>query len=151
VRGMEIKYVKSRSNGNVRQLLYFPVNISDSGLSHKPQFLAYLHSLGTTLMFTKAASYCLHTPSFLNIRKISLDARAILEDDSGIPYKFVSDSTWKGTLYGRYTKPVADFNYGYQKDLDQAFGSKANVKPLPFNIGYHWNDTYSNLILAIRK
>jgi hypothetical protein len=151
VKGVEIQYVKARSNGSIRHLFYFPINICDSALALKPQFQAYLRSLGTTITFTKAASYCMHDKNFSTIRTISLNARAVLEDDSGIPYKYFPDSLWNVTLYGKYTKPVADFNYGFQTDLDRAFVSGKNVKPLPFNIGYHWNDGYSNLILAIRK
>jgi hypothetical protein len=151
VKGVEIQYVKARSNGSIRHLFYFPINICDSALALKPQFQTYLHSLGTTITFTKAASYCMHDKNFSIIRTVSLNARAVLEDDSGIPYKYFPDSLWNVTLYGKYTKPVADFNYGFQTDLDRAFVSGKNVKPLPFNIGYHWNDGYSNLILAIRK
>jgi hypothetical protein len=148
--GIEIQYVKAHSNGSVRRLYYFPVDIQDSSLSLKPQVCTFLRSLGAMITFTKAASYCMHVKEFSTIRDLCLRATAVLEDDTGIPYRFFKPSEWTITLYGHYTKPVKDFNYGFQQDLDKAFGSGKNVKPLPFNIGYHWRDSYSSLLLAIR-
>jgi len=148
--GMEIQYVKAQSCA-VRHLYYFPVDIQDSSLELKPQFAAYLRSLDPMVMFTKAASYCMHGKNFSIIRGLCLRARAVLEDDTGIPYRFFTPDQWTVTLYGRYTKPVQDFNYGFQEDLDKMFSSGNNVKPLPFNIGYHWRGSFSSLILAIRR
>ena len=103
------------------------------------------------IMFTKAASYCLHGENFSIFRDICLDSKAVLEDDTGIPYRFFKPEEWTVTLYGKYTKPIKDFTYGFQTDLNKAFLVPNNVKPLPYAIGYHWSDSYSSLILAIRK
>jgi hypothetical protein len=149
--GMEINYVKSGTNGKTRSLYYFPVDIQDSSLKLKPQLQTYLKAQTGMIMFTKAASYCMHGNNFSMFRDLCLRSKAILEDDTGIPYRFFKPEEWSITLYGKYTKPVKDFNYGFQKDLDKAFSSGKNVKPLPFKIGYHWFDSYSSLFLAIRK
>ena len=152
IAGMEIQYIKARPSGSiVRHLYYFPVDIQDSALKHKPQMQAYLRSLGDMVMFAKAASYCLHGDNFSIFRDLCLRARVVLEDDSGIPYRFFKPDAWAVTLYGNYTKPIKDFNYGYQKDLENEFHAGKNVKALPFNIGYHWEDSFSSLILATRK
>ncbi len=103
------------------------------------------------ITFTKAASYCMHGGDFSIIRGVCLRAKAVLEDDTGIPYRFFKQDEWEVSLYGRYTKPVKDFHYGFQKDLDSAYRSGKNVKPLPYSIGYHWRDGFSSFILAIRK
>ena len=148
--GMEIQYVKAQGNGTVHHLYYFPVDIQDSSLKLKPQFMTYLRSLDTTVVFLKAASYLMHGGNFSMIRSICLRARAILEDDTGVPYRFFKPDQWTVGLYGHYTKPIKDFNYGFQTDLDSTFRAGKIVKPLPFNIGYHWHDSYSSLILAVR-
>ena len=148
--GMEIQYVKAQSSGAVRHLYYFPVDVQDSSLELKPQLVRYLSSLDNVIIFTKAASYCMHGKNFSIIRGLCLRAKAVLEDDTGIPYRFFTPDQWTVSLYGRYTKPVKDFNYGFQEDLDKIFRSGINVKPLPFNIGYHWRGSFSSLILAIR-
>jgi hypothetical protein len=148
--GMEIQYVKARSNGTVRHLYYFPVDIQDSSLNIKPQLMTYLRSIDNMVVFAKAASYLMHGENFSMIRGICLRAKAILEDDTGVPYRFFKPGQWTVELYGHYTKPIKDFNYGFQTDLDSTFRAGKNVKPLPFNIGYHWHDSYSSLILAVR-
>jgi hypothetical protein len=103
------------------------------------------------ITFVKAASYCMHGSDFSIIRSICLKAKAVLEDDTGIPYRFFKQNEWEVSLYGRYTKPVKDFHYGFQADLDSAYRFGKNIQPLPYSIGYHWRDGFSSFILAIRK
>lgn len=150
INGMEIQYVKAQSDGTVRHLYYFPVDIQDSSLKLKPQLMTYLRSIDNMVVFLKAASYLMHGQNFSMIRGICLRAKAILEDDTGVPYRFFKPGQWTVSLYGHYTKPIKDFNYGFQTDLDSTFRARKNVKSLPFNIGYHWHDSYSSLILAVR-
>jgi hypothetical protein len=149
--GMEIRYVKAQGDGKVRSLYYFSVDIQDSSLKLKPQLQAYFRSFSNFVVFAKAASYLMHGENFSIVRNTCMRAKAILEDDTGVPYRFFKPDAWTVTLYGHYTKPIKDFNYGFQTDLDKAFRSGKDVKPLPFNIGYHWRDSYSSLILAVRK
>jgi hypothetical protein len=149
--GIEIQYLKAGGVGGVHSLFYFPVDIQDKSLKQKPQFLAYLNSMTDLITFAKAASYCMHTPEFSIIRGVCLRAKAVLEDDTGIPYRYFKQDEWNVSLYGRYTKPVRDFHYGFQPDLDSAYRSGKSVKPLAYSIGYHWRDGYSSFILAIRK
>ena len=149
--GVEIRYVKAGPGQRVQSLYYFPVNIVDAKLKPQQQFLTWLHSFDNVISFTKAASYCMHTPEFSTIRNIFLRSKSVLEDDTGVPFSFFKPDQWNVTLFGRYTKPVKNFTYGYQKDLQAAFKAGTNVKPLPYAIGYHWRDGYSSLILATRK
>ena len=51
-------------------------------------------------------------------------------------------------LFGRYARPIRDFNYGYQHDLAAAYRTSGKVADLPFPFGYHWQDGRSGLILA---
>ena len=75
---------------------------------------------------------------------------SILQDDSGMPFRFLRPPDWRVTLYGHYEKPVKDFNYGYQPDLARAYAS-GQPKPLPFSYGYHWKDGFSSVMFAVRS
>ena len=97
----------------------------------------------------KSASYLLHTEHFSTMRSIILEASSvILQDDSGLPYRLLSRPEWQVTLFGRYGRPIADFNYGFQPDLEAAY---ADAPPLPFTFGYHWRDGNSGVMLAVRQ
>jgi hypothetical protein len=150
ISGIEIQYITEKK-GSVHSLFYFPVDIQDKSLKLKPQFQTFLGTMSDMITFTKAASYCMHGSDFSIIRGICLRAKAVLEDDTGIPYRFFKQNEWEVSFYGRYTKPVKDFHYGFQADLDSAYRFGKNVKPLPYSIGYHWRDGFSSFILAIRK
>ena len=75
---------------------------------------------------------------------------SVFQDDSGIPYKFFKADEWTISLYGKYSKPIKAFNYGFQPDLDKAYKA-GSVPPLPFSFGYHVFDGFSNIMLAIKK
>jgi hypothetical protein len=150
IAGMEIQYVKSGGDGKVQKLYYFSIDIQDSALKLKTPLQTYLRSIDNMVVLAKAASYLMHGDNFSIVRNLCLRAKAVLQDDTGVPYRFFKPAEWSVTLYGNYTKPIKDFKYGFQTDLDKAFRSGNNVKPLPFNIGYHWQDSYSSLILAIK-
>ncbi len=70
----------------------------------------------------------------------------VLQDDSGIAYKFFKKEAWDITLYGTYEKPINLFKDFYEPDLFEAF--KKDAKPLNYRIGY---STKSALILARKK
>ncbi len=48
-------------------------------------------------------------------------SRAVLQDDTGVPFRFFDRNTWQLTLFGKYSSPVKDFNYGAQPDLEAAY------------------------------
>jgi hypothetical protein len=54
-------------------------------------------------------------------------------------------------FYGKYVKPVKDFNYGYQHDMAQVYSDPKAVKPLTFSFGYHWSDGSASVLLAVRN
>jgi len=135
-----------------RQLFYFAVDVSNEGLASRPGFLPYLRSLGQTWTFMKAASYLLHAPEFTHVRgAIVDDTQLLMQEDSGLPFKYLPAATWDVRLYGKYTKPIKDFNFGFQPDLDAAYKVPGAARPLPFRFGYHWKDGASNVQIAVRK
>jgi hypothetical protein len=104
--------------------------------------------------FLKSASYLLGGENFSKVRKAMMArCSAILQDDTGIAYRYYPKDKWDITLYGVYVKPVSDFgSWAYQADLQKAYASKENPpKPLPFGIGYHWHRRQDNLIIAVKK
>ena len=107
------------------------------------------HKLSTVLL--KSASYLLHDSQFSNTRAMLLEAAdVVVQDDTGIPYRFISQSPWQVKLYGRYHKPIRPMRYGFQKDLEAAYNLRQDQVPLPFPFGYYWRGQQSGLIVAHR-
>ena len=67
-------------------------------------------------------------------------SNSILEDDTGIPFKYFDHVDWNVNLFGLYVLPVKDFRENlYQKDLKDAYADTDLYKgELPFSLGYHW-------------
>jgi hypothetical protein len=133
-------------------LVYHQVDMMDPGFAARTSFIASLKTLAPFTTFLKSASYLMHDDRFGTIRSMVLnDSSSILEDDTGVPYRFFDKTAWALTLYGKYTKPIEDFQYGFQKDLDAAFAQPGAARDLPFTFGYHWRVGSSSVILAIRQ
>jgi len=130
---------------------YFSADISDGGLTKRPGLAVYFKSLNNKNVFLKAASYLLHMKGFDDIRSIILNNTAsVLQDDSGLPYTYLNDSTWNIQLYGKYTRPIGLFAGRQQPTLKKAF-DQPTVKALPFKIGYNGSHNEQHLILATKK
>ena len=135
----------------VQTLTYARVRMEDAEFVKQEALLAYLdrHAPFTTLL--KSASYLLHDNQFSKVRGVVITgSRAVLQDDTGVPYRFFDKAAWRVSLYGRYSAPVKDFNYGRQPDLEAAYRATAAVRELPFAFGYHWRQGTSSVMLAIR-
>ncbi len=92
--------------------------------------------------------------TFSIIRNICLaKSKSILQDDTGIAFRYVDKSKWNYKLYGSYIKPVDDFSGVWQDDLSATYKKdSANVKKLAFSLGYHWgNQAGQNLMKFERK
>ena len=134
-----------------RQVVYARVFMQDPEFAKQTALIEDLRARAPVLTFLKSASYLLHDDQFAMVRSLVLESRAVLEDDSGVPYRFFDAARWNVTLFGHYQAPVKSFNYGYQKDLDAAFRKPGAALPLPFSYGYHQRDGTSSVILAVRK
>ncbi len=151
VAGISITFVLPHSS-RVQTLIYIKADMEDKAFSRKTGLVDYLKGLGPVTTFVKSASYLMHDNRFSMVRGIVLNqSRMVLQDDSGIPYSFFIRGNWAITLYGQYRKPVKDFNYGFQKDLDAIYKTPGAAKPLPFSFGYHWGDGGSSVMLALKK
>lgn len=146
-KGVEIDF-RADSEPSTHKLYYFSVNLSDERLSENKPFLAYLSRMKGTTTLLKATSYMTHRLEFSLIRdQILANSAAILQDDSGIPYRYFQMGTWKVQLYGDYRRPYGSFRWLEQPDLRQAYDSVA-TKPLSVRVGYGYSRIASNLLLG---
>lgn len=140
------------NGGAPQQLYYFAVDATDKQLDFYPGFLDWVaqHRPATALL--KSASYLLHDNQFEKTRNMILaTADFVIQDDTGIPYRFLGQSPWHVRLYGRYNKPnMKGLRYGYQADLESAYRAKGDLPELPFPFGYHWKGKQSGLLIANR-
>jgi hypothetical protein len=135
--------------GKPQTLSYLSLDATDKALAANPEFLPFLAQFGSSVTFLKSASYLLHGNEFAGTRKVLLHSTDLLvQDDTGIPYRYLRDRGFEVRLFGRYARPIRDFNYGYQHDLAAAYRTSGKVADLPFPFGYHWQDGRSGLILA---
>jgi hypothetical protein len=150
--------VLKKGDKKLKDVTYFYADISDDGFKKNPVFLQYLHNLRNYNTFIKSASYLSHYETFSNIRNTILDkAYAVLEDDTGIPFRYFykdnsNSNKWDYYLYGVYAKPIDDFQstYLFQKDLNQKYQTE-DVKSLDFSLGYHWRSGNQNWVLYVKR
>ena len=93
----------------------------------------------------------MHGKDFSKIRNIIFEkSSSILQDDSGIAYRFFDHNTWNIHLYGKYVKPGKEFSWINETDLAKAL-SDPSVKAVPFTLGYNWRTQAINMLYAVRK
>jgi hypothetical protein len=146
--GVEINYTQNFKDS--LQIEYLSFNAEDPSIQLHPEIMQFFEKTipSNTVSYLKSASYLLHYDGFSQIRNLVLNkSKYILQDDTGIAEKYF-DKAWKLTLWGVYDKPVRDFSGVYQKGLDSLYKIKNQVKPLPFNMGYHYFNGKQNLLLA---
>jgi len=149
VRGVKITFTHAGASVS-QELYYFREDVSDKALSRDNRFLSYLNALGEGNSYLKAASYLMHTKEFILIRDFLLSrSSSILQDDSGIPYRYFRTGTWQVTLYGSYSKPISGFRWAVQEDLQKAYLAPGEVRPMPFKTGYGTQEN-ANLLFARR-
>jgi hypothetical protein len=148
-KGVEIEF-QTDADSSLHRMLYLSVNISNDRMKENTPFQKYLSQLTGTVSMLKATSYMPHHAGFSMISDALLsNSYAILQDDSGLPYKKFTAEQWKVQLYGDYNKPFGSFSWLEQPDLRQAYKT-AGPKPLPMHVGYGYRRITSNLLLATR-
>jgi hypothetical protein len=148
--GVQITYFKG-DRGNLRYLFYFQTDLGNDGLNSNPGYIKLMGHLGPGVTYLKAASYLLHDDYFSTMRDSILDnSLGVVEDDSGIPFRYFKPSVWEVIPYGNYTGPIGLFKDHNQPDLT-AYYAKTPHSPLPFGSGYKFNASISSLLVAKRK
>lgn len=138
--------------GNARSVEYVSMDVSDAQLPYYPEFVPWLRSFERPTILLKSASYLLHGGNFKKVRSaIRERAALIVQDDTGMPYRSLRDGGFEIALYGQYEHPVKLFENRYQKDLDDAFESSGNRKPVPFPFGYNWRKEGRSGVIVARR
>lgn len=140
-----------RSEGApLRQLFYLRLDLIDPVAEKAPGLFRFLERLGPANAYLKAASFILHDRHFSLVRNHLLEHSAsVLQDDSGLPFKFLATPKWNLTLFGRYSPPRETFKGHVQPELAKAF-EQARPPALPFETGYKHTGKGSHLVLAVR-
>jgi hypothetical protein len=144
----------AEGSAQVKSIVYVSCDLENKAFAKESALHKHLGSFpGGLTTYLKSASYLLHYATFTHIREIIMDkSQFVLEDDTGIPYKFLKPQEWRVQLYGEYAKPIKDFSGVDQPDLKKAFDEGADfIAKLPFHLGYHWRDNRDALLLAEKK
>ena len=145
--------IRFRALGEMRTrtLHYFSVNLSNDALRSNQAFLRFVGQSRPDVGYLKSASYLLHEAEFSTIRDTLLtQCPAILQDDSGVPFRAFDPARWQFMNFGVYTPPLDIFKKYNQNDLAD-FYARFPSTPLSFGVGYHWDPKTANLILARRS
>jgi hypothetical protein len=134
-----------------QEVVYISFNAANDGLRRQSGVTLFLQTVRPCVTFIKSASYLLFGAEFSQIRRLLLEQSvALLQEDSGIPYRFFDSTAWHTQLYGVYRGPIQLFRNKFQQDLYQAYRTQP-VKPIAFGIGYHSVPGTSNLFWAYRR
>ncbi|NJL13593.1 MAG: hypothetical protein HC913_11690 [Microscillaceae bacterium] len=161
--GTMLAYSSEKEPENRKTLFYFAANLQDTpysansglsegGLLQRSDFRKYLESLPIQTTYIKSASYLMYRDEFSIVRNLILNKSTFfLQDDSGMPIRFLDRAKWDLTFYGSYVSPISLFQVRYQADLRAIYQKGEGVRPLPFGIGYQFREGTSNLMLATKK
>ena len=142
------KIVFSGADGEQRTLYYFRTDLSNKGVPASG-FLKFTEGFGQGDSFVKSASYLLHNPGFSEVRDFLLkNTVALVQDDTGIPLRYLEENEWDLHPFGTYLAPIREFSHAQQPKLVELF-KKKSPGPLSFTVGYRWGKP-SNLLLAVR-
>ncbi|MGJ5820658.1 hypothetical protein [Paludibaculum fermentans] len=151
-RGLSLEI--ERAGEKPATLVYISLNLDDAHMKDNAAFKTYVAGLGKSCTLLKSTSYMMHSDGFKQIRQMVLDDSAlIIQDDSGVPWKYFTPEHWQVQLYGDYVSPFgADFQFRTQKDLRAAYeAQRKDVKPMAFRMGYGAGKIESNLQVARHK
>ena len=144
--GVEFIFRKGKGSP-IQAARFFSADLSDASLSQLRGFSSFLSSKKKFITLVKSASYLLSYDNFKIMRTYLLaGSRYILQEDSGIPYRYFSKNDWKFSYFGTY-RVIAMFSNRFQRDLDAEMKNKS-AEPLPFSFGYGFIPEKSNLMIA---
>jgi hypothetical protein len=107
-------------SGRKQTLYYFASNLADKGIKANSGFLKFCEQQGRGVSFLKAAAYLMASDNFSMVRSFLLaQSKLILQDESGIPYRFIEPEKWEINIYAKdrdLTKPIRlPFSFGYEQ------------------------------------
>lgn len=135
-----------------KAVYYFAKDLSNNNFFPDDPFSQLIQRQNVVNSYLKSAEYLLHTDDFSNFRKLLLKkSHSVLQDDSGVPIRFLTSDTWDIQLYGQYSSVLAAYSSWLQEDLVAAYAKGKDVKPLGFTLGYNSKTDGGCLILGTRK
>jgi hypothetical protein len=148
--GVQITYFQG-DRSDARVLCYFQTDLGNDGLKSNPGFVRLMQRLGPGVTYLKAASYLLHEDYFSTIRNgILNNSLGVVEDDSGIPFRYFDPKEWDIIPCGNYTGPIPLFKEYDQPDL-AGFYARTQHQALPFGSGYKFVASSSSLLVAKKR
>jgi hypothetical protein len=148
--GVQISYFQG-DRSDMRILCYFQTDLGNDGLKSNPGFVHMMKRLAPGVTYLKAASYLLYEDYFSTIRNGILDnSLGVVEDDSGIPFRYFDPKKWNVIPYGDYTGPIPLFKEHYQPDLSD-FYAHTSHQSLPFGSGYKYVASGSSLLVVKKR
>jgi hypothetical protein len=146
-----VKILFTGPAGRPQTLYYFTTDLANWAIKVNPNFIKFCEQQGMGVSLLKAASYLMHSDNFSQVRDYLLShSKVIVQDDSGIPYRYIDRNKWNIRFYGRYIGPIPRFLKHGQLDLNKD-NSASNPTYLPFSFGYQWKPSQSSLIVATPK
>jgi hypothetical protein len=137
------------SLGRKQSVHYYKTDLSNG--ANNQAFLKFCSGYAPGNSLVKSASYLMHSDRFSGAREFLLaNSRALLQDDTGIPFRFFDPKLWQVRLHGSYFRHGDTFGKYDQPDLEAAFKS-SGATPLGFSFGYHWQRERGLIIVARRK
>lgn len=148
-----IQFLDSKTK-ELKDIYYLSTDVSNYAMNNNPEILKYLEKIPEGNSYLKAASYLCHHAFMSKIRSFVVKkSKLVLQEDSGIPYKFFPKDKWNIKLFGKYVNPFKIFTdkIYVQENLRIDFDDSEMTNQLPFRLGYHSGSRSDNLMLAIQK
>ena len=144
-----VKIVFKAATGGTKTLYYFRTDLSNGAAN--TAFFDFCKKRRGAVALLKAASYLLHTPAFSRCRDFLLqNSSAIVQDDSGIPFRNFVTKDWDVKLFGSYAGTHGDFAKYHQPELLGAYRD-GGAAPLGFAFGYQTQPAKAALIIATKR
>ena len=144
-----VKIVFGSVLGGTKTLHYYRTDLANG--ANNTEFFDFSKKHRGAVALLKSASYLLHQPGFSRCRDFLLqNASAIVQDDSGLPYRDFAAKDWNVKLFGNYAGTHGDFAKYHQPDLLAAYRS-ALPGPLGFAFGYQTQSEKAALMIATKR
>ena len=144
-----VKIVFRSAAGGKKTLYYYRTDLSNG--ANNAAFFDFCRKHRGATALLKSASYLLHQPGFSRCRDFLLqNASAIVQDDSGIPYRDFAPKDWNVRLFGTYSGTEGIFAKHSQPELLSAYRSMVPA-PLGFAFGYQWQADKGTLMIATKR
>ena len=146
--GLKVAFVDSRSRS--RLLYYFAVDLANEG-AKSAAFLRFCRNTGPGDSLLKSASYLLHDDRFSDLRESLINrSRFLVQDDSGIPIRYLNRTDWTLQLFAKYQPPIGQFEKYFQPEL-ASLPQPGKFKAYSFDTGYLGQVGGSHFLLVKRR